>query len=134
MLRVAGAEGRDSVWRRSRTTTRRTPRRRRDAGPLGDSVLALFPESVCPHLSEIVLGFEPWFEVELLRADGGDFARTFRHWQLRLRAHEAAAAEATDPATVRRFRRYIAASEVQFRSGVLTNYRIVLRRRRRRAR
>ena len=49
--------------------------------------------------------------------DGGDFARTFRHWQLRLRAHEAAAAEATDPATVRRFRQYLAASEVQFRSG-----------------
>ena len=103
-------------------------------GPLGDSVLALFPESVCPHLSEVVLGFAPWFEVELLRADGGDFARTFRHWQLRLRAHEAAAAEATDPATVRRFRQYMAASEVQFRSGALTNYRIVLCRRPRQAR
>ena len=103
-------------------------------GPLGDSVLALFPESVCPHLSEIVLGFAPWFEVELLRADGRDFARTFRHWHVRLRAHEEAAAQATDPATVRRFRQYLAASEVQFRSGSLTNYRIVLRRRPQRTR
>jgi cyclopropane-fatty-acyl-phospholipid synthase len=98
-------------------------------GPLGDSVLALFPESICPHLSEVVLGFEPWFEVELLRSDAADFARTFRHWQVRLRAAEAAAVRATDPPTVRRFVRYLAASEWQFRDGSLTNYRIVLRRR-----
>jgi len=76
-----------------------------------------------------VLGFEPWFEVELLRSDAGDFARTMRHWQLRLRAGDAAAARATDPGTVRRFRRYLAASEWQFRDGTLTNYRLVLRRR-----
>jgi cyclopropane-fatty-acyl-phospholipid synthase len=98
-------------------------------GPLGESVLELFPESICPHLSEIVLGFEPWFEVELLRSYAGDFARTFRQWQLRLRAAEARAAQAADPATVRRFRRYLAASEWQFRDGTLTNYRIVLHRR-----
>jgi len=98
-------------------------------GPLGDCVLALFPESICPHLSEVVLGFEPWFQVELLRSDAADFARTFRQWQLRLRAHEAPAVRATDPATVRRFRRYLAASEWQFRDGTLTNYRFVLRRR-----
>lgn len=100
-------------------------------GPLGDSVLALFPESICPHLSEIVLGFEPWFEVELLRSDAADFARTMREWQLRLRANETAAVAATDPATVRTFRRYLAASEWQFRDGTLTNYRLVLRRRHR---
>ena len=28
-------------------------------GPLGDFVLEIFPESICPHLCEIVLGFEP---------------------------------------------------------------------------
>jgi len=101
----------------------------RGRGPLGDSVLALFPESICPHLSEIVLAFEPWFEVEVLRSDAQDFATTFRQWQVRLRAHEVAAAQSTNPATVRQFRRYLAASEWQFRDGTLTNYRIVLRRR-----
>ena len=98
-------------------------------GPLGDSVLALFPESLCPHLSEIVLGFEPWFEVELLRSDAADFTRTFRLWQLRLREQESAAVAASDPETVHLFRRYLAASEWQFRDGTLTNYRLVLRRR-----
>src|SRR5207244_1475706 len=47
-------------------------------GPLGDVVLEIFPESICPHLAEIVLGFEPYFEVEVLRSDAADFARTFR--------------------------------------------------------
>ena len=51
-------------------------------GPLGDAVLDLFPESLCPHLPEIVLGFEPWFRLEVLRSDPADFARTFRAWSV----------------------------------------------------
>ncbi len=103
-----------------------TPRGR---GPLGDSVLALYPESICPHLSEVVLGFEPWFEVEVLRTDAADFARTCRSWLVRLRDNEAVATAATDARTVRNFRRYLAASEWQFRDGTLTNCRLVLHRR-----
>jgi cyclopropane-fatty-acyl-phospholipid synthase len=98
-------------------------------GPLGDAVLHLFPESLCPQLSEVVLGFEPWFELEELRSDAADFARTFRAWQLRLREHEGAAAAAGGKAAVVQFRRYLAACEVQFRDGTLTNLRLVLRRR-----
>src|SRR6185437_6173375 len=95
-------------------------------GPLGDAVLDLFPESLCPHLAEIVLGFEPWFRLEVLRSDARDFARTFRAWSVRLRRHEAAAAELVGPATTRTYLRYLASSEVQFRTGALTNYRLVL--------
>jgi cyclopropane-fatty-acyl-phospholipid synthase len=102
---------------------------RRGRGPLGDFVLELFPESLSPHLYEIVLGFEPYFEVEVLRSDALDFARTFRHWQLRLRAGEAEASAIVGAPTVRRFLRYLAASEVQFRSRTLTNHRLVLHRR-----
>jgi cyclopropane-fatty-acyl-phospholipid synthase len=98
-------------------------------GPLGDFVLQLFPESIGPHLCELVLGFEPWFEVEVLRSDGLDFARTFRTWQVRLREHADEAARLVGLNTVQRFRRYLAASEIQFRSRALTNYRLVLHRR-----
>ncbi|MFL6660592.1 MAG: class I SAM-dependent methyltransferase, partial [Rhizobacter sp.] len=101
----------------------------RGRGPLGDTVLELFPESICPHLSEIVLGFEPYFEVEVLRSNAADFARTFRHWLLALRENEAAANALVGVETTRRFRRYLVASEMQFRAGALTNYRIVLHRR-----
>jgi cyclopropane-fatty-acyl-phospholipid synthase len=98
-------------------------------GPRGDSVLALFPESIAPHLAEVVLGFEPWFEVEVLRSDAADFARTFRCWQVRLRRHEQQAEAVAGADTVRRYRRYLASSELQFRDGTLTNLRLVLRRR-----
>jgi cyclopropane-fatty-acyl-phospholipid synthase len=98
-------------------------------GPLGDSVLELFPESLCPQLSEVVLGFEPWFELALLRSDAADFARTFRAWQVALRQHEARATAAVGEEMIRRFRRYLAACEVQFRDGTLTNLRLVLHRR-----
>jgi cyclopropane-fatty-acyl-phospholipid synthase len=98
-------------------------------GPLGDAVLGLYPESVCPQLAEIVLGFEPWFEVELLRSDAADFARTCRLWLLALRAQRAAAQALVGAETLRRFERYLIASELQFRSGAITNYRFVLHRR-----
>jgi cyclopropane-fatty-acyl-phospholipid synthase len=98
-------------------------------GPLGDVVLDLFPESLCPHLAEIVLGFEPWFRLEVLRSDAADFARTFRAWSVRLRRAREPAEAIVGPAVVRQFLRYLASSEVQFRTGALTNYRLVLRRR-----
>jgi cyclopropane-fatty-acyl-phospholipid synthase len=98
-------------------------------GPVGDFVLGIYPESIPPHLCEIVLGFEPYFELELLRADGADFARTCRLWLLRMRQHEPEAAQLVGADVVRRFRRYLAASETQFRLRSITNYRLVLRRR-----
>jgi len=98
-------------------------------GPLGDFVLSLYPESLCPHLGEIVLGFEPFFEVEMLRSDPADFARTCRAWLTGLREHERQAAAVVGEQVVRQFRRYLAASEVQFRMRIVTNYRLVLRRR-----
>jgi cyclopropane-fatty-acyl-phospholipid synthase len=98
-------------------------------GPLGDSVLAVYPESICPHLSELVLGFEAHFELELLRFDASDFARTCRLWLLALRAHERDAEALVGADRVRQFRRYLVSSEIQFRSGALTNCRVVLHRR-----
>jgi cyclopropane-fatty-acyl-phospholipid synthase len=98
-------------------------------GPLGDFVLNLFPESLCPHLAEIVLGFEPYFEIEVLRSDPADFARTFRAWLTALREHEDRAAAIVSSHIVRQFQRYLAASEIQFRTRTITNYRLVLHRR-----
>ena len=100
-------------------------------GPLGDSVLELFPESICPQLCELVLGFEPYFEVEVLRSDAADFARTFRAWMLALRSNREAAEALVGAETTYRFHRYLVASEAQFRTGALTNYRLVLHRRER---
>jgi cyclopropane-fatty-acyl-phospholipid synthase len=98
-------------------------------GPLGDLVLDLFPESICPHTCEVILGLEPYFEVELLRSDAADFARTFRQWLLALRANEAQATNIVGEDVVRQYRRYLVSSESQFRMRALTNVRLALRRR-----
>ncbi|MDX6327437.1 MAG: cyclopropane-fatty-acyl-phospholipid synthase, partial [Nocardioidaceae bacterium] len=92
-------------------------------------VLSLYPESGCPHLGEVVLGLEPYFELEQLRSDAADFARTFRAWSIGLRSHreEADALVGTD--VVGQFLRYLAACELQFRTRSITNYRFVLHRR-----
>ena len=92
-------------------------------------MLGLYPESVCPQLCEIVLGFEPFFEVEVLRSDAADFARTCRLWLLALLKHRTGAEASVGAETVRRFRSYLVASEMQFRTGAITNYRFVLHRR-----
>jgi len=92
-------------------------------------VLSLYPESTCPHLSEVILGFEPWFELHLLRSDADDFARTCRQWHRALRADWTAAVAVVGEAVASDFKRYLAASEIQFRLRAITNGRFILRRR-----
>jgi cyclopropane-fatty-acyl-phospholipid synthase len=103
--------------------------RARGRGPVGDFLLSLYPESLCPHLSEVVLGLEPYFELETLRSDADDFARTFRAWTIGLRSHREDADRLVGPEVAGRFARYLAACEMQFRIRSITNYRLVLRRR-----
>ena len=98
-------------------------------GPLGDHVLQIFPESLCPQLCEVLLGVEPWFELEVLRSDADDFGRTCREWALALRAAREPATALVGAETVRRFEQYLVSSQAQFRTGLITNYRFVLRRR-----
>jgi cyclopropane-fatty-acyl-phospholipid synthase len=98
-------------------------------GPLGDHVLQIFPESLCPQLCEVLLGLEPWFELEVLRSDADDFGRTCREWALALRAAREPATALVGAQTVRRFEQYLVSSQAQFRTGLITNYRFVLRRR-----
>jgi cyclopropane-fatty-acyl-phospholipid synthase len=105
------------------------PDRDGSRGPVGDAASSVYPESVCPQLCEVVAGFEPWFRLELLRTDASDFARTCRAWRAALRAHEGRARALVGAETVQRYLRYLASSELQFRTGAITNYRFVLQRR-----
>src|SRR5438876_127717 len=100
------------AWRRMPPSSRLSGRRSISSpgtstplgrGPLGDVVLGVYPESICPHLSELVLGFEPYFEVEVLRADAVDFARTMRGWLVALREQQSRAAGLVGSNVVRRW-------------------------------
>jgi hypothetical protein len=50
-------------------------------------------------------------------------------WAGNFRTHRAAAEDLVGPGPARQFWQYLIASDVQFRLGVITNYRVVLRRR-----
>ena len=114
--------------------SRRSPRRCADTdaplgrGPLGDFVPSLYPESICPHLGEIVLGFEPFFEVEVVGPDPADFARTCRRVPPRRattstrRRPSSANAGACSSAVIRRIGRSSSGCEPS------TNYRLILHR------
>jgi cyclopropane-fatty-acyl-phospholipid synthase len=98
-------------------------------GAVGDAASSVYPESVCPQLCEVVAGLEPWFRIEVLRSDATDFARTCRAWRLGLRVHDRQARSLVGDDVVHTYRRYLASSELQFRTGSITNYRFVLTRR-----
>ena len=98
-------------------------------GPLGDIVLSIFPESICPHLSSWCSASSRTSRSKLLRVGRRGFRQD-------VPALAAGAARARGEAialvgadTVRRFRRYLVSSEIQFRTRGLTNYRVVLQRR-----
>jgi cyclopropane-fatty-acyl-phospholipid synthase len=89
----------------------------------------IFPESSVPRLGEIVPAFEPWFRLDELRVDGAHYAWTCRQWRERLTVNADAAAHAATTEAVRRYRKFLLLSELQFATGAATLYRFVLTRR-----
>ena len=91
--------------------------------------LDIFPESMPASLSELVLGWETDFELELFFEHHAHYRRTFRAWGMAYRAAEARARSLVGDATARTFARYFAAGEVFFRLREDALYRVVLRKR-----
>ena len=91
--------------------------------------LDIFPESMPASLSELVLGWETDFELELFVEHHAHYRRTFRAWGMAYRAAEARARSLVGDVTARTFARYFAAGEVFFRLREDALYRVVLRKR-----
>ena len=105
-------------------------RSRPGRGPVSALIgTGIFPEAMSAALGELVLAWEPHFRLERFRVHPDHYARTFRAWNLSLRANRREAAALVDPATLRTVERYLAAGEALFRLGEQTLYRVVLRRR-----
>src|SRR3954471_5680756 len=99
-------------------------------GPLSQLIrTGIFPEAMSASLSELALAWEPHFELEWFGVHPDQYARTFRAWNLALRAGRDRAAGLVDGPTLRLVERYLAAGEAMFRLGEQTLYRVVLRRR-----
>jgi len=107
-------------------------RRRREEGRLteGTRFLAkeIFPETDPPRLVDIVAASDGLFEIESLRNDRKDYARTCKDWLTRLRAKRADATALVGEAAFARYERYLQLSAVGFEAGYLALFRVVLSR------
>lgn len=89
----------------------------------------IFPESDLPRLPEILAAIEGLFELERLRNDRVDYARTCEIWAANLRARRAEAIALVGAETTRRYERYLKMSSWGFWSSNLHLLRFRLRRR-----
>jgi cyclopropane-fatty-acyl-phospholipid synthase len=89
----------------------------------------IFPDSDPPHIDEILTSIEGLFEIELVRNDRVDYARTCDSWANNLHIHRAAAIALVGSKQTRRYERYLKFSAWGFWSNHLHLLRIRLRRR-----
>ncbi|MFT3803435.1 MAG: class I SAM-dependent methyltransferase [Burkholderiaceae bacterium] len=88
----------------------------------------VFPESDLPRLADITQAAETLFEVERVRNDRHDYARTLRCWFETLRAKREVALNLVGDAVVERYERYLRMFAYGFQLGSLALYRVTLRR------
>lgn len=88
----------------------------------------VFPESDLPRLADIVQAAETLFEVERVRNDRHDYARTLRCWFNALRANRSLACIQVGDDVVERYERYLRMFTYAFQLGSLALYRVTLRR------
>jgi cyclopropane-fatty-acyl-phospholipid synthase len=88
----------------------------------------IFPETDPPRLVELAAACEGLFEVDALRNDRRDYARTCREWIRRLRAAREEVAALAGPEVFPRYERYLQLSQLGFETGELALYRITLAR------
>jgi cyclopropane-fatty-acyl-phospholipid synthase len=86
----------------------------------------IFPESMLPHVPEVVAAADRWFHVERLTCHASDYARTCSEWRRRLVSRRADAVDLVGEAEVQRFHRYLTSARLLFTRGDWTLARLVL--------
>jgi cyclopropane-fatty-acyl-phospholipid synthase len=90
----------------------------------------VFPDAAPLHLSRVLAALEhAGFVSEHVEGFGGDYAETLRHWAERLDANREQAQRLVGAERVRVFRLYLRAARNGFRSGFLSVYQVLCRRR-----
>ncbi|WP_036528781.1 cyclopropane-fatty-acyl-phospholipid synthase family protein [Nocardia sp. CNY236] len=88
----------------------------------------IFPESDLPKLSELARACERYFEIQRIRNDRNDYARTCTAWLQRLHENREQAIALVGQERCDQFERYLAASVRQFEHGHANLYRLTLNR------
>jgi cyclopropane-fatty-acyl-phospholipid synthase len=96
-------------------------------GPLAEFFRSsVFPESMLPHIPELLLAAEPYFHVHRLTGHADDYARTCFEWRRRLMRRRDEARNLVGDDVVERYTRYLAASRLGFMRGDWTLVRLVM--------
>lgn len=69
---------------------------------------------------------EPFLDIVQIKNDRLDYAKTCQVWRKNLRTHKALIEAQYSPTLYQRYKNYLIASEMGFRSGNLNLYRITL--------
>lgn len=88
----------------------------------------IFPESELPYLEELFPAVSRLFEVQLVRNDRLDSARTCRVWLDQLQQNRTSAIQEVGEEVVSRYERYLGAVTGMFEAGVIQLLRLTLRR------
>jgi cyclopropane-fatty-acyl-phospholipid synthase len=88
----------------------------------------IFPETDPPTLADIIAASEGVFEIELLRNDRKDYAKTCLEWIARLKARRDEAIKLVGEEVFARYKQYLQLSTIGFDRGYLALYRITFSR------
>lgn len=88
----------------------------------------VFPDSELPRLADIAESSEGLFEIERVRNDRKQYARTLRTWFDGLRANRTKAVGLVGEDEVKRFEKYLRMFDYGFQLGSIVLYRVTLRR------
>jgi cyclopropane-fatty-acyl-phospholipid synthase len=88
----------------------------------------IWPESNLPCLHEIVMASDGLFEIERLKADRLDYARTCDAWASNLERQREKASEVAGGVVVSDYLRFLKMSVKAFEIGALNLYRVKMRR------
>lgn len=99
-------------------------------GPIATLIRSeIYPESLPPYLSELLIAAAPYFSLEQVLCDPSEHVKTLRAWHLGLRESKAAIADRFGADVYRRYVQYVSACEHLFRTGEWTVAFMVMRRR-----
>lgn len=100
------------------------------SGPIANLIRSdIYPESLPPYLSELLITAAPYFSLEHIRCSATEHANTLRAWHLGLRRSRAEIERRFGTEAYRRYVQYVSACEHIFRTGEWTVAFMVLRRR-----
>ncbi|MEL6660859.1 MAG: cyclopropane-fatty-acyl-phospholipid synthase family protein [Bacteroidota bacterium] len=87
----------------------------------------IFPQSDLPYLEDIVIASKGIFEIQRVRNDRMDYAKTFKHWKKRFKVQRQAAVHLVGETKVAHYEKYMDLFMIGFHIGNMVLYRLTMK-------